>query len=166
MQLHLLKIRYECVKWFQSNEIHKHLNIHKGCLKMPFLPPVDLDLFLFLLALGVPPPPPPLPIFTPIPWVVSCRCKWAFWRNVWSHKPQQKGLTSSCILMWTTRLYDLEKVLPQISPFSNTQLQVLLLPTFLDEGWARPDVFPVGLRCWASSLLMTVVPEGYNRKWF
>ncbi len=30
-----------------------------------------------------------------------------------------------------TKLYDFEKVLPQISPFSKTQLQVLLLPTAL-----------------------------------
>ncbi len=32
---------------------------------------------------------------------------------------------------WITRLYDFEKVFPQISPFSKTQLQVLLLPTTL-----------------------------------
>ena len=81
------------------------------------VPPVDLERFRFLRALGVP-PPPPFPIFTPIPWVVSCRWRWAFCRKVWSHRPQQNGRTSSCILIWTTKLYDFENVFPQTSPFS------------------------------------------------
>lgn len=38
-------------------------------------------------------------IFTPIPCVVSCLCRWAFCRKVWSQRLQPKGRTSSCILM-------------------------------------------------------------------
>ena len=40
--------------------------------------------------------------FDPSPWVVSCRWRWAFCRNVWSQREQLNGRTSSCIRMWTT----------------------------------------------------------------
>ena len=54
--------------------------------------------------------------------------------KVWSQKLQPNGLTSSCILICTTKLYDLAKVFPHTSPFSNTQLHVLLFPTVLCMG--------------------------------
>ncbi len=66
---------------------------------------------LFLLFLLDDPPPPPPPIeeadlvtFAPMPWVVSCRWRWAFCRKVWSQRLHWKGRTSSCIRMCTTRL--------------------------------------------------------------
>ena len=73
---------------------------------------------------------------TPMPWVVSCLWRCAFWRKVWSQREQWKGQTSACMRMCSTRLCDLPNILPHTSPFSNTQLHVLLFPVpSIDFTW-------------------------------
>lgn len=64
------------------------------------------DRFRFRFGFVDPGVPPPEAgdrwTLAPSPCVVSCLWRWAFCRNVWSQREQLKGLTSSCMRMWTT----------------------------------------------------------------